>query len=313
MPYDKRQTSVQRWVHQAPGNDLDAELGQVFRALLPETPLDDAELARVGRRVARASRRRSRPLFRLLPVVLAVLLGGTGAAFAEWLRPGLLDARAWIGSRTPSAPPADTVDRGPSQQRSPAKLSASEPPVVLPSLPVESPPPPPHASESAARPSTVALESELLQRALEKLRRDHDGVGALAALDVYGARFPGGLLALEAAVARIDALLLLGRRAEALRALESLPLARVGRRTELQLLRAELYAERDCRMALPDFDAVLAAAAPAPLGERALYGRATCRARLADAAGARADLARYLARFPQGRFVEQVRARLSAE
>ena len=88
-------------------------------------------------------------------------------------------------------------------------------------------------------------------------------------LDEHDARFPSGVLALEAAVARIDALLLVGRRADALEHLARLPLGRVGRRMELQLLRGELYAERDCRKALADFDAVLAVA-PAPLSERAL-------------------------------------------
>jgi outer membrane protein assembly factor BamD (BamD/ComL family) len=91
----------------------------------------------------------------------------------------------------------------------------------------------------------------------------------------------------------------------------STTLARVGRRMELQLLRGELYAERDCRKALADFDAVLASA-PAPLSERALYGRATCRLHSGDAAGARVDLDQYLTRFPNGRFAEQVRERLRA-
>src|SRR6185503_6520496 len=102
-----------------------------------------------------------------------------------------------------------------------------------------------------------------------------------------------------------------GRRAEALDRLSKLPLGRVGRRTELQLLRAELQAELDCSKALADFDAVLGAAASAPFAERALYGRATCRFRLGDAVGGRRVLVQYLARYPQGRFAAQVRARVA--
>ena len=46
--------------------------------------------------------------------------------------------------------------------------------------------------------------------------------------------------------------------------------------------------------------------------ERALYGRASCRERVGQRAGARADLERYLARFPRGRFASAVRTALDS-
>ena len=78
------------------------------------------------------------------------------------------------------------------------------------------------------------------------------------------------------------------------------------------LLRAELMVERDCGRALTDFDAVLAASPAGPFLERALYGRAGCRLRLSQVTIGRADLQSYAARFPEGRFIEQVRARLAS-
>jgi regulator of sirC expression with transglutaminase-like and TPR domain len=54
--------------------------------------------------------------------------------------------------------------------------------------------------------------------------------------------------------------------------------------------------------AIQDFDAVLALGGHDELAGRALYGRGSCRARLGDTPGARADLERYLQLFPRGRF-----------
>jgi hypothetical protein len=317
--------ATRRWVHEGSGGDLEAELGEVFRATAEQEPLTAAELERVRRRLRTGRARRSRPGFRLWPVVLAVLTGGAGAALAQWARPGIWDISGIFLSR--SASPHGAARSGRAVGKSAGAAAPQQPSLPVPqpvgdgraAFPADSaaaPSEPPAARVTAAdsavgEPNAAALESELLQRALEKLRRDHDGASALRLLDEHGARFPGGVLALEAAVTRIDALLMLGQRAEALERLNRLPLARVGRRTELQLLRAELQAEQDCSKALADFDAVLAASASSPFAERALYGRATCRFRLGDAAGGRRDLDQYLASYPQGRFANQVRARVA--
>jgi regulator of sirC expression with transglutaminase-like and TPR domain len=116
------------------------------------------------------------------------------------------------------------------------------------------------------------------------------------------------VLSLEARVLRIDALLALGRRSDALTQLETLPLDRVGRGAELRLVRAELRASGDCRSALADFDRVLSATPAAGAEERALRGRSLCRASLGDAVGARSDADRYLEKYPRGRFAAELRA-----
>jgi TolA-binding protein len=320
---------VSRWVDHAAGAELDAHLGDVFRTLQDEQPLSAGDLAAVGRRLSRGGQRPgARRGMRHLLLVFAVLMGGGSVALAEWKRPGFWHLQAYFSPRTlenagsaRTASAARAVGDGPrgATSKPNAATALPTPPSeanaeVAAAPPTDTPRPPPVSNATkapasvAARPSALGLESEALQKALVKLRRDHDGSAALSLLDEYQARFPHGELSLEASVARVDALLLQGRRREALELLARLPLDRVGRRSELRLVRAELYAERDCRQALADFDAVLASGS----SERALYGRAGCRLRSGDSAGGQADLRSYLERFPSGRFASQVRARLAA-
>jgi hypothetical protein len=143
--------------------------------------------------------------------------------------------------------------------------------------------------------------------AMVQLRQRRDGAAALATLNEYLDHYPRGMLAGEARGARIDALLLLQRKGEALKALDATRLEPVGRGQELLVIRGELRARRDCAGAIRDFELVLGRAAPAPLEERALFGRAVCRRRQGNEEGARADGVTYLARFPEGRFASSVR------
>jgi hypothetical protein len=122
----------------------------------------------------------------------------------------------------------------------------------------------------------------------------------LGALDRYLLRYPAGALSREARVARVDALLLLGRSTDALAALEALPLDPYGRSIELQVIRGELRAGSSCARAEEDFSAVLVRVPEGPLAERALYGRAVCRVKRGDHAAAAADMRAYLNRFPSG-------------
>src|SRR5436190_2187527 len=88
-----------------------------------------------------------------------------------------------------------------------------------------------HAHVSNARaPAPVKRpdETELLARAFRLLRSEGDVAGALAALDEHDRRFGAGSLAIEATLARAEALLLLGRTGEALPLLMRLRDARAG-------------------------------------------------------------------------------------
>jgi hypothetical protein len=314
---------VKRWRDASPENSLDAQLGDVFRALEHEQPLTARELAAVGRRLMQ-SRLGSAPRRRAFPQLMlafAVLVGASGAAFAQWKRPGFWQLHALFASHVRSSVrPTRSAGVGKSSAAPRPESSRAAPmsdavPVAAGATAATEPTPAARSISSGSkpaptRPSALARESELLQKALGKLRRDHNGPAALAQLDQYQAEFPGGELGAEASVARIDALLLSGRRSEALGLLSRQALDGAGRASELRLLRAELYAERDCGRALADFNAVLAGASGTSLNERALYGRAACRLRLGDAAGGHADLEAYLQSYPAGRFADQVRTRL---
>jgi hypothetical protein len=156
---------------------------------------------------------------------------------------------------------------------------------------------------------SLAEETHLFRAALSRLRVARDPQGALALLDTYARSFPQGSYAGEVSVARVDALLASGRRADALAVLRSLPLATLPRRVELTVTRAELAAAAgDCFAARADFDAALGERLPAGLEERALFGRASCARAVGDLAGARRDLDRLLARFPDGKLAGAVRA-----
>jgi hypothetical protein len=163
------------------------------------------------------------------------------------------------------------------------------------------------ARGEVTRPAPLATEVDLMDRALGALRRARDAQGALALLAEYDRRFPSGTLLRESRLARIDAYLMLGRRAEALVALDGVDLARQGRELTLRLLRGELRARMDCPSAFDDFDAVLAGDAAPELRERALYGRAACWSQLGDFAQAAAEAAGYLSEFPHGRFAAGMR------
>lgn len=120
---------------------------------------------------------------------------------------------------------------------------------------------------------------------------------------------------------RIEALLYLGRRDEALSALDRAPLASLPNRDEQLVVRGELRAaDQRWRAAEQDFDEVLRERGlPAPsarvrdLQERALWGRAAARSRLGNQDGARADLQLYLRHFPAGRFAGPAASLLKGE
>lgn len=188
----------------------------------------------------------------------------------------------------------------------PAPAPAVAPPAPAPI--VVSPAPVPAVRTTAA---PASEEIYALDRALGLLRRDGNASAALAALDGYFRRFPHGLLNREAQLARVDALLLLGRSQDVLAALEVLPFDNGRRSTELQIIRGELRARTDCARAEADFSAALAHSPDARLLERILYGRGDCRIKLGNREGAASDLQRYLERFSSGPHAAWARAWLA--
>lgn len=148
---------------------------------------------------------------------------------------------------------------------------------------------------------------------MRKLREENDATAALIILDEHDRRFASsGSLEGEANLTRIEAWMRTGQHPRALARLDALALQSLGQARELLAARADLRAEVGrCKEARVDFDALLGPEAPRDsVTERALFGRASCRARGGDELGARADLERYLARFPEGRFAPAARAAL---
>jgi len=168
----------------------------------------------------------------------------------------------------------------------------------------------PQATSPATPSSGEATQQDLLVRAIRQLRIEGSPGVALASLDDYQARFSASALEPEAEALRVEALLALGRKEQALAAVDDL-LARPrpgndGRRVLRGEIQMSLGAWRD---ALTDFEVALAGPGGPESGrstagfvERALWGRAVSRGRLGDESGARAALEDYLRRFPQGRF-----------
>ena len=197
--------------------------------------------------------------------------------------------------------------------RAPMRLARRAPVPSAPDLP-----PSPAATAVPAPPSPTAVEQAMLGDVLKALRSQHNPRAALALLDEHGKRFPDTALAPEAAMFRAEALLNLGRKAEALSALDGLSLASMPNGDERLVLRGELRAAAGrWREARADFDSSISTTASAGLAgkthdlmERALWGRASVRSHLGDETGARADLTLYLRSFPSGRFAAQTAALL---
>ena len=281
-----------------------------------------------------------RPVF-ITGVVL--LLGGGVIASAL---PGLLRKPPRIESPTPPAQPKNDIPKLPAipEAEDPTRSASAQPQVeaMAPapeSAPIMEPPsvtPPARtahavaererpgrsraqlgtATESSPEPtsarSALARESQLLGSAIAKLRRDGDAEQALVLLDQYRAEFPAPALGQEAAATRIEALLRLGRNGPALALLDAQSLSARGVDREMLVARAELRASKDrCPAAIRDFDQLLAVRGQSdPVAERALFGRAGCRAKSGDVEGARGDYQQYIKAFPQGRFASQARAAL---
>jgi TolA-binding protein len=162
-------------------------------------------------------------------------------------------------------------------------------------------------------PSRLARESRLLASAIAKLRQDGQPEQALAILDQHRSEFDAGVLAPEANATRIEALLRLGRNGQALALLDGQRLSAQGLGREMLIARAELRADKGrTSAAFHDFDLIVSTSVQTDaIAERALYGRATCRAKSGDWDGARDDFKKYINTFPQGRFAREARSALA--
>jgi hypothetical protein len=213
----------------------------------------------------------------------------TGAVVA---RPGTAPLVAAPLARA-SAPPGRSARSA--VAGSPTSAAKGTEPAIQASAPMLQPAP-------AVTPALAGTsEGELLAESLRVLRVEHDARRALRRLDDHERRFPGGALAREAALARVEALLALGRRADALAVLDPLALADGQGDRGVALARGELRASAGrCPAALGDFVRVLELDAGDEFAARALYGRGACRLEAGDTAGARVDFETYARRFPEG-------------
>jgi hypothetical protein len=244
-------------------------------------------------------------------LAVAVLLSCLGTA-AALVRGGLHAPRtAVLSAPSPQTEPTALAISAPDRSDETSAAAASA--MVREARPESKRVPPSTAAATTAEPvqrtSTLGAEARLLRRAIESLHHDKDPRGALAILDEHRATYPSGRLRANADLLRIEALLAIGRRGEALALLESLPLDDGPRADDLLVVRGELRADADCRGAIRDFDEALARALPDELAERALRGSAVCRLRTKDGA-ADAALRAYVLRFPDNPFAIRARALL---
>jgi predicted negative regulator of RcsB-dependent stress response len=342
-------------------------IGRMFRAAR-ELPEEEEELPRLWWRLRTTQRLRAvRPrLFLKVALVLGVVfcLGGVVGAVvpAFWARkepvvvrptpavaPTARRQKPRPATTLPAAPaplPEIGADESASLAQDPRPVADEPKPAAAPAKhraavrvasvkePTPPPAPAPEIAPQPAEPSRIAVEQALLGQAMKTLRDGHDARTSLALLAQHAEQFPDGALASEATMLRIEALLALGLKNEALSVLDKVPLTSLPNRDEQLVVRGELRAAKGrWREAEEDFNDALgsrrakAASPPQPIAggsepfegselgslppasarartiqERALWGRASARSRLGDQDGARADLDLYLRHFPGGRF-----------
>jgi tetratricopeptide (TPR) repeat protein len=208
------------------------------------------------------------------------------------------------------------------QPSAPVIETPSQPSAEAPAKPIALPlahgPVAPHAHVHVAASSTPARAVASAPVAVAPLDPEHQSFNAVVArvrpapaealtlLDAHLQRYPTGALRADAERLRVAVLLRLQRKSDALAALDhmSSPVP------ELRIVRAELRAEMGrAEEAIADFGAVLVSDDDR-FAERALFGRAMAREKMADRARATEDLERCLLLYPQGELAERARIEL---
>ena len=312
----------------------DAVAALLVGRMQPLQTLSEIDSNRLQRRLNAAISRRSRLYFPVwlrafVAVATCLFVVEVAAAATVYASPTLrqkvaraliahLSTRPWSEPTSPAAPRSPEVV---APVVAPAQVTAPTPAPTKSVSPLERPeavpPRAPHPRAETAVPAATAAgddaEAVLYSRALQQLNVDHDTEGALASLQSYRLHHPTGLFHSEAAVAEIQAYLILGREQEALRVLDGLARSSIGvpQASELRLLRAELMGRADrCKEAIPLLDEYRSPSVPSALRERALYADAFCRSQLSDLQGSRQALNEYLKEFPFGRFASKARQAL---
>ena len=187
----------------------------------------------------------------------------------------------------------------------PAPAPASAPAVAPPS-PI-APPPPLAAPIAPVEHPRPARDQALFGQALRKLRSDNDPKAALAALREHVRVYPKSAFAGERTVLEVEALLALHRDREALALLDGMALDDLPRSGERLVVRGELRAAaKRWPEAGADFERALARVSGSPAWhERALWGRGVSRLRLGEREAGLADIERYRALYPKGRFAAE--------
>jgi hypothetical protein len=284
---------------------LEKRAGDFLADARPTVGLTDGEVAGIARRLSRP--RRARPRLGLWPVLagIAVLLvgGSVMAVVGGWMPrlPFVRDAAPVPSEPTNSRPPIRRERKGSNDHAvTPAtpSLEPSEAPaavVALPSTPRSpvrrgaraepwspSPSPPPPMPAAPGPPedpgeSSLSIEARSLADALARWRRDGNAEAALALLGAHDRRFARGAFTVESKVARAEILLALGRRAEALTALDPLTLRGLPRARELETIRGELRSQAGrCADARADLAHVLRARPDDEFGARASRALTKC-------------------------------------
>jgi hypothetical protein len=190
---------------------------------------------------------------------------------------------------------ASSREATPGRTSAPASLPANaegSPAVAAPLAPVEKPPIPPAAAAPSSPPQTAGILKEIVRA----LRVEHAPSRALALLDKHASELAGQAFAEESLLLRVEAMMGLGERAAVLRLLDRTSMTELGVSRALLITRGELRAAANrCAEATGDFDLVLAESRRPP--KPALLGRARCKEKLGDPAGAQADFDRYRREF----------------